>query len=267
MKFSAKFLCITCVSVIALGAGSVNAADLYHSTGGSMKDTPYVAPPLWTGFYAGVNGGGSFGASENLRVTNNADLTQADIGQFYRDGGFGGGQIGYNWSGFGLGNQVVLGIETDIQGAGINSSFTRNDLNYGYAPAAFDAKQSIDYFGTVRGRLGYAFGSALLYATGGLAYADVNTQVHIAGTAGGGFTNYLNSDQVETGWVVGGGLEYLFAPSWSLKVEYQYIDLGKQTLGAVASDGAIDRLPFDNTFSTVRGGINYHIPTGYAPLK
>jgi outer membrane immunogenic protein len=267
MNFSSKLLGMTCASVIALGIGSVNATDLYHSAGG-LKDGPYVAPvPLWTGFYAGVNGGGSFGASENLRVTNDSDFTQADIGQFFHDGGFGGGQIGYNFSGFGWGNQVVLGIETDIQGAGINSSFDRNDLNYGFAPALFHAEQNIDYFGTVRGRLGYAFGNALLYATGGFAYANVNTKVNI-NSPSGNFTNFLSSNDMETGWVAGGGVEYLFAPAWSAKVEYQYIDLGSQTVSAVASDGFIDRMPFDNNFSTVRAGINYHFPVSYpAPLK
>ena len=262
MNFSLKLLGVTCASMIALGVGSVNATDLYHSSGGGLKDVPYVAPPLWTGFYAGINGGGSFGASENLRVTNNVDGTEADIGQFFRDGGFGGGQIGYNWSGFGWGNQVVLGVEADIQGSGISSSFDRNDLNYSFAPATFHASQNIDYFGTVRGRLGYAFGSALIYATGGFAYANVNTKVNFDN----GF-DVLNSNNLETGWVVGGGVEYLFAPCWSAKVEYQYIDLSSQTVSGIALDGSIDHMPLDNTFHTVRVGINYHIPTAYAPLK
>ena len=165
--------------------------------------------------------------------------------------------------GFGWGNQVVFGIETDIQGSSIGSSFDRGDLNYGgFTPAVFNASQNIDYFGTVRGRLGYAFGSALIYATGGFAYANVDTKVNFDN----GF-NSLNSNQMETGWVVGGGVEYLFAPNWSAKVEYQYIDLGCQTITGTATDTFVDRMPVDNNFSTVRAGINYHIPTGYAPLK
>ena len=266
MNFSSKLLGVTCASVIALGVGSVSAADMYRSAGGGLKDGPYVAPPaVWTGFYAGVNGGGSFGDSKNLIVTNTFDSSQADIGQFYRDGGFGGGQIGYNWSGFGWGNQVVLGVETDIQGSGIGSSFARGDLNYSFAPATFNASQNIDYFGTVRGRLGYTFNQAMIYATGGFAYANVDTKVGILGT---GFTNGLNSNQMETGWVVGGGAEYLFAPNWSAKVEYQYIDLGSQTISAIDSGGVVvDSMHVDNNFHTVRAGINYHVPTGYAPLK
>jgi len=267
MNLSSKLLGMTCASVLALGVGSVNATDLYRSAGGGLKDGPYVPPPLWTGFYVGVDGGGSFGDSENLRVRNNVDGTEADIGHFHRDGGFGGGQIGYNWSGFGWGNQVVLGIEADIQGSDIGSSFNRNDLNYSGFPTLFSASQNIDYFGTVRGRLGYAFGNALLYATGGFAYANVNTKVNI-NSPSGNFTNFLSSNDMETGWVAGGGVEYLFAPAWSAKIEYQYIDLGSQTVSAVASDGFIDRMPFDNNFSTVRAGINYHFPVSYpAPLK
>ena len=263
MNFSSSLLGVTCASVIALGIGSVNAADMYRSSGG-LKDGPAIAAPaVWAGFYAGINGGGSFGASDNLIVTNDArDATQADIGQFFHDGGFGGGQIGYNWLGWS--NQIVLGVEADIQGSGINSSFNRNDLNYGYAPAAFGASQSIDYFGTVRGRLGYAIGNTLIYATGGMAYANVNTKVNLAGA---GFTNAFSSNQTETGWVVGGGIEYLFASCWSLKVEYQYIDLGNQTISGVASDTYTDRMPYDTNFHTVRAGINYHINSSYVPLK
>ncbi len=265
MNFSSNLLGVTCASVIVLGIGSVNAADLYRS--GGMKDGPYVAAPVWTGFYAGINGGGAFGASENLRVTNNSDYTEADIGQFYRDGGFGGGQIGYNWSGFGWGNQVVIGVEADIQGSGIGSSFNRNDVNYSGYPALFSASQSIDYFGTVRGRLGYAVGNTLIYATGGLAYANINTKVNLA-IPYYSATNVLSSNQTETGWVAGGGIEYLFAPSWSLKVEYQYIDLGNQTISNVDNNGYVtDRMPFDNAFHTVRAGINYHVNSSYVPLK
>ena len=70
MNFSSKLLGVTCVSVIALGVGAVNAVDMYRPSGGGLKTlrpTVCVAPlPIWTGFYAGINGGGSFGASENL---------------------------------------------------------------------------------------------------------------------------------------------------------------------------------------------------------
>ena len=117
----------------------------------------------------------------------------------------------------------------------------------GFAPALFHASQNIDFFGTVRGRLGYAFGSALIYATGGFAYANVDTTVNFSN----GF-NVLNSNQLETGWVAGGGVEYLFAPCWSAKVEYQFIDLGNQTISEVAADGVLIVCP-STTLSTRSG--------------
>ena len=94
----------------------------------------------------------------------------------------------------------------------------------------------------------------------------MRTSTQRSGITGTGFTDALSSDQMETGWVAGGGVEYLFTPAWSAKIEYQFIDLGSQTVSAVASDGIIDRMPFDNSFSTVRAGINYHFPVGYAAL-
>ncbi len=261
MNLFSHLLGVTCASVIALGNGSVNAADMYGASGG-LKDGSYVAAPTWTGFYAGINGGYSFGASNNIIVQNNTDTTQADIGQFYHDAGFGGGQIGYNWAGFSSGNQVVFGIETDIQGSGINGGFNRDDLNYHSTPTPFSANQSIDFFGTLRGRLGYGVGNALFYVTGGLAYTNVNTSVNVNNRF-----DYLSSNQTEVGWVFGGGVEYLFASCWSVKVEYQYIDLGDQMVYGTDGLGRIDQVSVNNNFSTVRAGINYHINASYVPLK
>jgi len=258
MNFFSNVLGATCTSVIVLGASCVNAADMYQA--GGLKDVAVEAN--LGSFYVGINGGGSFGASNNLTLSNSRDPSLADIGQFYRDSGFGGVQLGYTSAGFGWGNRVVFGLETDFQGAGIDSSLTRADLNYDFRPAFFDASQSIDFFGTVRVRIGYAFDRALVYATGGWAYGDVQTTVNI----NHGFNNF-KSDAVDTGYVVGGGVEYRFAPCWSAKVEYQYIDLGTQTITGVASDGSVDYLNVYNNFSTVKVGINYHFLSDYVPLK
>ena len=173
-----KFTAILCGSVLAgLAAMPASAGDMYSPGYGSLNDSPFLS-----GFYLGINGGGSFGASQSLAVTNDRDTSQAAIGQFYRHSGFGGGQAGYNLVPFG--GRLVLGVEADIQGSGIDSGFTRT-LNYGVPqnPAAFDANQTVEYFGTVRGRVGYALGRTLVYGTGGLAYAGVQTKVKIASTA------------------------------------------------------------------------------------
>ena len=149
-KWHAGLLGLTLTSAIALSA---NAADMYR---GGLKDGPpppaYVPVETWTGFYGGFNAG--YGGTAN-------------DGPLSPSGGFGGGQIGYNWQGlFGF-SPWVIGIEADIQGAGISDSA-------GYGPAYLE--NSLNWFGTVRGRVGYSFGPALLYATGGFAYGEVEIE-------------------------------------------------------------------------------------------
>src|SRR5215469_4641385 len=143
-----SLLSVTLASAVALT--SANAADMYVPAAagpGGFKDVPYVAS--WAGFYAGVNGG--YGWSEHSDV-----LAGPGFRGLSPSGGFGGGQIGYNWQGV-LDPRIVLGIEADIQGAGIN-----DNKFFGPRPPILrvfsDFESRLDYFGTVRGRLGYAFG-------------------------------------------------------------------------------------------------------------
>ena len=116
-------------------------------------------------------------------------------------------------------------------------------------------QDNLDWFGTVRGRVGYAVGAALLYGTGGLAFGGVDDKLTVGGT-----TKADNS--TKTGYAAGGGVEYAFNPAWSGKVEYQYINLGTDTV-VNGSDSA----NFDHDYNTVRVGLNYHILPGYEPLK
>jgi outer membrane immunogenic protein len=226
---------------------------------GGYKDAPYVTAD-WSGFYAGVNGGGGWGDSKDLIFTDTVPGT-GNAGKFQLGGGFGGGQIGYNWQGI-WHPHLVLGIEADIQGSGIDNKFSRVASYFG--STLFDAKQDIDFFGTVRGRVGYASDGFLIYGTGGFAYGGVRTRIHLTNA---GFTNNLSRDEVETGFAAGGGIEYKFSPKWSAKVEYQFIDLGDQRLSNIASDGLTDRTKVDERLNTVRAGINYHFIPAYEPLK
>jgi outer membrane immunogenic protein len=223
LKLRSGILGLTLASVVALAAGSANAADMYRGEAGGYKDAPVYAPVTsWTGFYAGLNAG--YGWS-------------ADNGSDTPAGGFGGGQIGYNWQGgLGLGHHVVLGVEADLQASAISGTQVReSDLNY---------------FGTVRGRIGYAFDRTLVYATGGFAYGQVENKP---------------VSETQTGYVLGGGIEYKFNPSWSLKAEYQFLSLDASDVNGAGSLG------FSNSdrseVHTVRAGINYHVGHGYEPLK
>ena len=124
--------------------------------------------------------------------------------------------------------------------------------------ASYD--QKMPWFGTVRGRLGYASGSWLAYVTGGYAYARLETT---ASATAGALTESISSDDTRSGWTVGGGFEWGFAPNWSVKAEYLYYDLGDTTVTATSAlaPGAITT-SFDNEGHIARIGLNYRFGWG-----
>ncbi len=273
-------------ALTALIAGSAAAADLSPAVSypASYKDAPVVAPS-WTGFYAGVNGGYGWDAKSSAHtyddasyyIFSNYDFPTTSNG-IDRSGGFGGGQIGYNWQfpgGFKDGpNPWFLGVEADIQGAGISGHSSANGeliTSPGIPTVApFTDKGSIDWFGTVRGRIGYAYGPALLYVTGGLAYGEVKETVGYPGLPE--LVASLSRNNVDVGYAVGGGIEYKIGGAWSVKAEYQYIDLGAYRLSASASDAygdtqTVKSNSISDAIHTVRVGLNYHVNDVYAPLK
>jgi outer membrane immunogenic protein len=256
-------------AAILLGAASVAlffspafGADTYSASSatGSYKGTsmPFVS---WNGLYLGVNGGGAWGTSKNLIVVDGNPAITADVGNFELSGGFGGGQIGYNLQGA-WSPSLVLGFEADLQGAGISDRFSRS-VTY-FHPTTFEGSTSTNYFGTARGRVGFATGSALIFGTGGFAYGNVTRQVRLANDT---FTNNLSDNNFGVGLSAGGGIEYRLTPEWSVKVEYQYVDLGNQRLQNVASDNVVDSTAVYTAFSTVRVGLNYFVNPAYRPLQ
>lgn len=241
-------------SVIALTAAA-NAADLSQAPSAvSYKDAPSYGVN-WSGLYVGVNGGYGWDAS------NIASKIPAGLG-VKPEGGFGGGQIGYNVQK----DKLVFGVEADFQGAGITGS--KSQLLPPNAPAdrglTLTDKSTLDWFGTVRGRVGYAFDRTLVYATGGLAYGHIADETSCTKGAQAQFTcpitGFGKHETDATGYVVGGGAEYKFNPAWSVKAEYQYIDLGQESFFAKEAKE-------DYAVSTVRAGLNYHIGGGFEPLK
>jgi outer membrane immunogenic protein len=256
MKLGAGILGCTLASLAALS--SANAADMYGGpVGGGYKDGPSYAVINWSGFYAGINGGGAWSDSSDQLAA------PGYFGGLSPSGGFGGGQIGYNWQGI-FHPHIVVGIEVDIQGAGISDKgFDYN--GYGIY------KSELDYFGTVRGRIGYALDTSLIYFTGGFAYGGIKNVVNWGGSAPGA-DGYYVKDTTATGYVLGAGWEYKFSPAWSAKIEYQYINLGKNDPVDVSALGngpytANGGIVHDDAFHTVRAGINYFFAPAYAPLK
>jgi outer membrane immunogenic protein len=242
------------VAAVALAlTSSAQAADLYRPSAYGYKDAPEALAPAWAGFYVGVNGGYGWSAEDST--------VQATIGQLppqslaiERDGGFGGGQIGYNYQA----NRFVVGVEADIQGGDIRGEHSVSVPN-------IHVDSGLDWFGTVRGRLGYTVDRALIYATGGFAYggasgsASVKSQLLPAPLS-------ADKDTTLTGFTLGGGVEYSLNPRWSLKAEYQYLDFGSNH--RVDSYGPA-KVTYDTEpkFDTVRLGLNYRLQDIAAPLK
>ena len=149
----------------------------------------------------------------------------------------------------------MLGLETDINYRGGSSG--SGNLGFGAA------NNMSGYFGTVRGRLGYAWGPALLYVTGGFAWANVKDDFTEYNTDGSVY-GLANGSNNASGWTVGGGTEYMFAPRWSLKTEYMYTSLGSHTVDIsnayYGGDGSVGYLygKYPHNLNVFRSGINYH---------
>jgi outer membrane immunogenic protein len=173
------------------------------------------------------------------------------------EGGFGGGQLGYNWQQ----GPLLLGVETDLQGADVSAGFAGRLLADG---DLLDAHQSFNYFGTVRGRIGFAFYRGLIYVTGGFAYGGVRDQLLVS-NPGSGFSANLHNDDTRTGSVIGGGVELALAPHWSVKVEYQYIDLGSErlTVSLPPNGSTITSNKLMDITGTARIGLNYRFDTDH----
>ncbi len=275
-----------------------------------------VAPPpvfvpvpvfTWTGFYAGFNAGYGFDVGQDLAsptfvATNDSRVIAGPAGSagifafnngLSKDGFVGGGQIGYNYQ-FTPGSGVVVGIEADAQYADLGGRFGKASTCppiTGAVACAFSPGASlrsgvtvfnptgtagIDFFGTARGRIGYAFDRVMFYGTAGFAYASV----------GGG--KAVNVDDFATGWTAGGGVEYALptdsflnffrSSAVTLKVEALYVNLDNgNARGAYANangtiitgtpapqaTGASTSVQLNNfgnrdlEFAVLRGGINY----------
>jgi outer membrane immunogenic protein len=206
------------VAVLGL-ATAASAADLPART--YTKAPPMVATYNWTGFYLGVNAGGAWSSAGS----NFGDAS----------GFVGGGQIGYNWQA--LGSPLVLGLEADFQGTSLKNSAT---------VGAFTGEAKVPAFGTVRGRIGYAWDRFMVYGTGGWAYSKTEASVTAPGFA-------ASDSKWGSGYTLGGGLEWAFAGPWSLKAEYLYVKARSVdlTLGGVGVSTG------DYHYNVVRAGLNY----------
>lgn len=248
---------------------------------------PVKAPPMvpvwsWTGFYIGGNVGYSWGRSKThvdyFNATSGAAIAppagSITDNTLKLNGAIAGGQAGYNWQ---LDNRWVVGIEGDIQWSG-----QKGDANFlcatpvgfggvcspgitavpaGFTGTSLSLEQKLEWFGTLRGRLGVTVTpEVLVYATGGLAFGEIKTSGTLSGAtlamtiASTGFSH----SETNAGWTVGAGLEARLSGNWTGKIEYLYMDLGSVS-GSVTNTPANVRAAYssDITDHIVRVGVNY----------
>ncbi len=234
-------LFMTALSLLALG-GAAGAADL--------PPAPQLPPdedqPLWTGFYAGLNVGGAFGSSRNAFSIDGFGLPSFNTKPA---GVVGGGEAGYNWQT----GPWVVGLETNFEGSGLSGARTAPCPPSLCGALAPSYAQKLPWFGTLRPRIGYALGNWLFYATGGGALGQVDTK---ATAAVGSFVATDNRSQTRGGWTIGGGVEVGFAPGWSAKIEYLYVDLGSRTTTYLLDPPISNASRFNA--NVITAGVNYH---------
>jgi opacity protein-like surface antigen len=212
---------LTFAAVVGV-AGAASAADIYQAPP-PISSPIYSPAPIydWTGAYIGLSGGYSWGQST------------ASTGSAFNiplNGWLAGGQIGANWM---LSNNIVLGVEGDVAWTGQKGTVTPGPT----------VTQSLNWLGTVRGRVGVAMNNVMPYVTGGFAMGGA-TRTSSIGSA--------TESKTHTGYVLGGGVEWGFAQNWTAKLEYQYVNLGAQTYTAIPADPSVGI-----TDHILKVGVNY----------
>jgi outer membrane immunogenic protein len=220
---------LLCVVALADGSAGAEAADkkVVRKAKPIAKAPPPAPSSGGTGFYVGFNAGYGWGRatfSQLPFLDNTTDVR----------GGMAGLTFGYNAQS----GSIVYGLETDIDAAWMKATNLA-------APPCFACEIQLRYFGTLRGRLGYAVGQALPYITAGLAYGSVRISAPLIATS---------QSDTGIGWTAGAGLEYAVGGPWSVKAEYLYFELDNLNCG-ILSCGAETTVKLKG--SMVRGGANY----------
>jgi outer membrane immunogenic protein len=260
-----KKIVLASIAMIGIATANAGAADL-----------PVKAPPMvptvtgWTGFYVGANIGYGWGRTGADLIDNSTGLAipNAILGGtipstygLKERGVIGGGQFGYNWRK----DNWVWGLEADLQGAGIRDAVAFSNSATPAFPRLFPTQSAgeagLNWFGTVRGRMGYVWKDALLYATGGLAYGQPFESIsnHVVPPPPQGS---FSASEFRAGWALGAGVEWALTSAWSVKAEYLHVDLGTST--GRTHPGPVDFLEYEfhHTYEIARVGINYRWGAG-----
>jgi outer membrane immunogenic protein len=231
--FMNKSVAALAAFILSVSAQQALSADL------PVKALPpvQVASPTWSGWYVGVEGGGDWG-----QFTQTNTVTNVSLGTFNQTGALVGGTIGYNWQ-FGA---LVYGLETDLSWTDLSGTQACGPTRTNICTTDLRA------IGTARGRIGTAaVPNLLIYATGGLAYADIHATRDTGATS---------SDDWRATWTIGAGAEYMVFSRLSLKAEYLYAGFNGVATTYIVTAGAtpVPVAAAERGVHIVRGGLNWH---------
>jgi outer membrane immunogenic protein len=267
------FMGVAVAALTVAGAVAAQAADLPTK---KMAPAPVFVPPpfTWTGFYVGLNAGGII--SSGSRSATLYDPNFGFLSSYFPGGigngqsGFiGGGQAGYDWQT----GAFVLGIVTDFDGTTLGKNF-----NFTSAPFAgvgpfyngdtlnVNAKASLDWLGTTRGKVGFVVtpdNRLMIYGTGGVAYGGGSSHFNVYDSVYNAYwTGNPSSSRV--GWTAGAGVEYALTNNIEIGGEYLYVDLGDTHITTAGNAAAATVFPgvyasakIDYNASIFRAFVNY----------
>ena len=244
---------LSLAAIAAIPVASASAADM------ALKAPPAPAPAgySWTGFYLGgeIGGGWATETTTVVTATGAAFPPGTVLSPINLDGFMGGGYAGFNYQ-F---NQIVIGIDGDYQGADVSGTGTDTSTVDGDIAHHSD---KMNWLATVTGRLGLAENNWLFYGKGGAAWAGFSAST-VTNTPAGGLAASATSSDNRNGWTAGGGIEWGFAPHWSAKLEYDYVqfDTSTYSISEVSGAGVVaSPAPTRSTTSSlneVKGGVAF----------
>lgn len=250
---------------LAVVSTAASAADLPART--YTKAPAMIPPPVydWTGFYIGGHIGGGWGDNSvtELAPGVGAFPTGTAFNRVNLSGFLGGVQGGYNYQ-F---SNIVLGVEGEYTWEDLSGTATTVSTVPGLVGFSSTTTSKATDLALVTGRLGYAANNWLFYVKGGGAWGQGHSDGSAFRANGTLFETTSSGTVDRTGWVVGLGVEWGFAPNWSVKLEYNHVDFGSTNVVVSNSLGtAPSNVSSSEHFDIVKAGVNYHFNWGAAPV-
>jgi outer membrane immunogenic protein len=254
-----KKLLLATAGLVLVSATPGLAADL------SVKAPPMPAPVFtWTGLYVGGNGGWGEGRSQSTAVLGDAPFPTGTVfNEISSSGWLAGAQVGFNYQ---TAYNLVVGVEAEWDWTNISGTETTISTVPGFVGRSSTTTGRIKDLADLTGRIGWAAGPWLFYGKGGVAL-DQTSSTGVSLTPTGTLVDTKSDSTDRSGWVVGAGIEWAFAPAWSAKIEYEHFDFGSTHVGVnhiAAATGAFSTTFVSSTekIDLVKGGINYRFNWG-----